>query len=60
MGSSSADSVVDRNQRSWDNENLYLVGSGSLPSIATSNTTLTLAAMCYMSVEQILRDLQTA
>ncbi|POZ50151.1 GMC family oxidoreductase [Methylovulum psychrotolerans] len=60
MGSSSADSVVDRNQRSWDHDNLYLVGSGSLPSIATSNTTLTLAAMCYMSIEQILRDLQTA
>ena len=30
-------------QRSWDHENLYLVGAGSMPSVGTSNTTLTLA-----------------
>ena len=28
MGTSKANSVVDRNQRSWDHDNLYLVGGG--------------------------------
>ena len=34
-------------QRSWDHENLYLAGGGSMPSIGTSNITLTLAALCF-------------
>lgn len=57
MGTSAADSVVDVNQRSWDHRNLYLVGSGSMPTIGTSNTTLTLAALCYRTAEQLTRDL---
>ena len=35
-------SVTDAAQRSWDHENLYLVGGGSMPTIGTSNITLTL------------------
>lgn len=59
MGTSPATSVVDANQRSWDHENLYLVGAGSMPSIGTSNTTLTLAALCLKSAEQMVRQLRT-
>ena len=57
MGTSARDSVVDFRQRSWDHDNLYLVGAGSMPTIGTSNTTLTLAALCFQSAEHIARDL---
>ena len=42
-------------QRSWDHANLYLAGAGSMPTIGTSNTTLTLAALCFLSAEHIAR-----
>ena len=57
MGSAASSSVVDVNQKSWDHQNLFLVGSGSMPTIGTSNPTLTLAALCYKSVETIVKDL---
>ena len=57
MGSTKYNSVVDRNLRSWDHENLYLVGGGSMPSIGSSNTTLTLAALSFLASEQMLQDL---
>lgn len=57
MGTSARDSVVDHRQRSWDHDNLYLVGAGSMASIGTANTTLTLSALCFMSAEHIARDL---
>src|SRR3712207_8737099 len=47
MGSDPSTSVVDATQRTWDHENLYLVGGGSMPTIGTSNTTLTIAALCF-------------
>ncbi|MGB5632886.1 MAG: GMC family oxidoreductase [Waterburya sp.] len=59
MGTSKDNSVVDQNQRSWDHENLYLVGAGSMPSIGSSNTTLTLAALSFKSSEQMLKDLKS-
>jgi choline dehydrogenase-like flavoprotein len=39
MGSGRNSSVVDPDQRSWDHDNLYLVGGGSMPTIGTANTT---------------------
>ncbi len=59
MGTSKQNSVVDRRQRSWDHENLYLVGAGSMPSIGSSNTTLTLSALSFLSAKHILDDLKT-
>ncbi|MGO9961668.1 MAG: GMC family oxidoreductase [Solirubrobacteraceae bacterium] len=59
MGTSPSNSVVDAQQRSWDHENLYLVGGGSLPTIGTSNITLTLAALCFRSAERMLEQLRT-
>ena len=57
MGTSPSDSVVDARQRSWDHENLYLIGGGSMASIGTSNITLTVAALCFKSAEHILEQL---
>jgi len=60
MGDDPATSVVDRDQRSWDHENLYVVGAGSAPTIATSNPTLTLAALAFRSADAVLDDLGVA
>lgn len=59
MGTCRGNSVVDTNQKSWDHRNLYLVGPGSLPSIGSSNTTLTTAALCYKASEAVLKHLAT-
>lgn len=57
MGSRATDSVVNSWQRCWDHPNLYAVGCGSMPSLGTSNPTLTMAALTLRSAEQIDRDL---
>jgi choline dehydrogenase-like flavoprotein len=58
MGSSPHDSVVNDRQRSWDHENLYLVGGGSLASIGTGNITLTVAALCFRSARHMISQLK--
>ncbi|GAA2257249.1 GMC family oxidoreductase [Streptomyces amakusaensis] len=57
MGARRSDSVVDSWQRCWDHPNLYAVGCGSMPSLGTSNPTLTMAAITLRSAERIHRDL---
>ena len=57
MGEHPEDSVVDSYQRTHDHPNLYAVGCGSMPSIGTSNPTLTMAALALRSAEQIHEDL---
>ncbi|WSL80847.1 GMC family oxidoreductase [Kitasatospora sp. NBC_01266] len=57
MGDSPAGSVVDQWQRCWDHPNLYAVGCGSMPTVATSNPSLTMAALALRSTEAIHRDL---
>jgi choline dehydrogenase-like flavoprotein len=57
MGSSKRDSVVNREQRAWDHENLYLVGCGNMPTIGTSNPTLTMSALAFWAAENILKQL---
>lgn len=56
MGTDAKTSVVDKKQRSWDHPNLYLAGAGSMPSIGTANTTLTLAALCLRTADAIAGD----
>lgn len=53
MGTSDAVSVVNDRQRSWEHDNLYLAGAGSMPTIGTANTTLTLAALCLRTADDI-------
>ncbi len=57
MGSSSRDSVVDPKQRTWDHENLFLVGCGNFCTVGTANPTLTAAALAFQAAENILKEL---
>ncbi|MGW4165267.1 GMC family oxidoreductase [Streptomyces sp. NPDC004788] len=57
MGDSPATSVVDAWQRCWDHPGLYAVGCGSMPSVATANPTLTMAALALRSAERVEADL---
>ncbi|MEU3781681.1 GMC family oxidoreductase [Streptomyces sp900129855] len=57
MGDSPDASVVDSWQRCWDHPGLYAVGCGSMPSVATSNPTLTMAALALRSARRIEADL---
>jgi choline dehydrogenase-like flavoprotein len=58
MGSDAGSSVVDADQRSWDHENLYLAGGGSMATIGTSNTTLTIAAICFRTAARVVERLR--
>jgi choline dehydrogenase-like flavoprotein len=57
MGSDRRQSVVNRNQRTWDHENLYLVGCGNMTTLGTSNPTLTASALAIWAADNILKDL---
>jgi glucose dehydrogenase len=56
MGGNKDSSVVNSDQRSWDHDNLYVVGSSTFPTGATANPTLTLAALSLRTANKILRD----
>jgi choline dehydrogenase-like flavoprotein len=49
-------SVVDSFQRSHDHANLYLVGSGTFPTIGTANPTITLSALALRTADSIVDD----
>jgi choline dehydrogenase-like flavoprotein len=57
MGDDSGTSVVDASQCSHDVKNLWIVGSGSFPTVATANPTLTLMALAFKSADKILAAL---
>jgi choline dehydrogenase-like flavoprotein len=59
MGTDPCTSVVDASQRSHDVPNLWIVGSGSFPTVATANPTLTLMALAFKSVRSILSALRS-
>jgi glucose dehydrogenase len=54
MGTDSKTSVVDSSQRSHDHPNLYLVGSGTFPTVGTANPTLTLSALALRTADDIV------
>jgi glucose dehydrogenase len=56
MGNDPKTSVVDSWQRSHDHRNLYLVGSGTFPTVGTANPTLTLSALALRTAESIVKD----
>ncbi|GLY29228.1 GMC family oxidoreductase [Kineosporia sp. NBRC 101731] len=58
MGSHAGDSVVDDTQRSWAHPNLFVVGSGSFPTMGTSNPTLTMAALTLRTAGHVLATLR--
>ena len=51
-------SVTDENMLTWDHPNLWMVGCGSMPTIATSNPTLTMAALAFKAGDAIKRALK--
>lgn len=57
MGANPKTSVVDSSQRSHDIPNLWIVGSGSFPTVCTANPTLTLLALAFKSAKTILAAL---
>lgn len=59
MGTTNTNSVVNRYLRAWDHENLYLLGAGSMPTIGSSNTTLTVAALSFVAAEEMLKELNS-
>lgn len=59
MGGHPKTSVVNPQQRSWDHPNLYLVGSGVFPTVATGNPTLTLTALALQAAQNILQALKS-
>lgn len=54
MGTSAWNSVVDQWQRCWDHPNLYAAGCGSMPSLGTSNPSLTMAALALRTADHIV------
>jgi choline dehydrogenase-like flavoprotein len=50
MGGDPKRSVVDRNLRSHDHRNLFILGSNVFPTSATANPTLTIAALSLRAV----------
>ena len=60
MGTSAEDSVVNSFQQSWDHPNLYVVGCGSMPTVGTSNPTLTATALSIRSAEHLFANLELA
>jgi len=57
MGIDPKTSVVDSMQRSHDHPNLYLVGSGTFPTVGTANPTLTLSALALRTADDIVSRL---
>ena len=56
MGNDPKTSVVDSWQCSHDHPNLYLVGSGTFPTVGTANPTLTLSALALRTAEGIIKE----
>jgi glucose dehydrogenase len=50
------ESVVDSFQRSHDHPNLYLVGSGTFPTVGTANPTITLSALALRTADHIAKN----
>ncbi|CAM5651844.1 GMC family oxidoreductase [Streptomyces aurantiogriseus] len=60
MGDDPRSSVVDSHQHSHDLDNLYIVGCGSMPTLGTSNPTLTMTALAIRTGDRIAQDLKGA
>jgi len=57
MGTGAHDSVTDSVGRVWKHRRLWAVGCGLMPTIGTSNPTLTLAALSLRSAHALVQEL---
>ena len=53
LGNDPKSSVVDRDLRSHDHRNLFILGSAVFPTGATANPTLTIAALALRSAGSV-------
>ena len=60
MGADATSGVVDADQRAFGHRNLFLVGAGSMPTMGTSNPTLTLAALTLRTADLLVAELTRA
>ncbi|CAI0804308.1 GMC family oxidoreductase [Serratia quinivorans] len=58
MGSDGSDSVVDGDCRSHDHPNLFIAGTGVMPSASTVNSTLTGVALALHMADRVLDSLK--
>ena len=58
MGDDPSSSVVDGHQRVWGYENLHAAGPGSMPTMGTSNPSLTVAALAFRTAADIIKQLE--
>lgn len=57
MGTDPAQAVVNSDQQSFDHPNLFLLGSGTFPTVGTANPTLTIAALAFRASRAVLKQL---
>jgi choline dehydrogenase-like flavoprotein len=57
MGDDPADSVVDADCRTHDHSNLFIASSGVMPSAASVNCTLTIAALSLKLADKLKREI---
>lgn len=57
MGNQPKQSVVDKDCRSHDHKNLFILGSSVFPTGATANPTLTIAALALRATDTIKKEL---
>jgi len=58
MGNDASTSVVTKEQRSHEFDNLYLLGSGVFPTSGTGNPSLTIAALAFWAADTIHDELR--
>lgn len=57
MGATASSSVVDKNLRSHDHDNLFILGSSVFPTVGAANPTLTIAALTLRTAHVIAKQL---
>ena len=55
MGDAATNSVVNRGQRTWDHDNLWLAGPGNMPTIGSCNPTETAAAVSLLCADGVAK-----
>ena len=53
MGSEAASSVVDKDCRSWDHDNLFVVGNCNFPTVSIASPSLTTTALALRAAQRI-------
>jgi choline dehydrogenase-like flavoprotein len=59
MGNNATDSVVDKNCRAHNHQNLFVLGSSVFPTSSTANPTSTIAALSLRAAEAIKAQLRS-